>query len=180
MSAERYQCATCKKWHEGPEFSYAADVPDLYRDIPEAERKRRAQLTPDTCIIDGKYYFLRGVIEIPIIGRDQMMVLGVWVSQSEASYTKVMAAWDKPEQSSLAPTFGWLCTRLGFYPDTEHLKTMVHQREPGLRPWIELEPTDHPLAVDQREGMTWERACEIDQWVRHPNLRKGRGEFRTA
>lgn len=180
MSADRYQCATCKEWHDGPEFSYAAQAPDLYNDIPETERQHRCQLTPDTCIIDGKHHFLRGVIEVPIVGRDQVMVLGVWVSQSEASFAKVMAAWDKPEQASLAPTFGWLCTRLAFYPDTEHLKTMVHQREAGLRPWVELEPTDHPLAVDQREGITLERAHEIDHWVRHPNLRKARQSFPAA
>ena len=29
----------------------------------------------------------------------------------------------------------------------------VHQRPPGLRPTLELEPTDHPLAVHQREGI---------------------------
>jgi hypothetical protein len=37
----------------------------------------------------------------------------------------------------------------------------VHTRAVGLVPWIELEPTDHPLAVDQRTGITWERIREI-------------------
>jgi hypothetical protein len=33
------------------------------------------------------------------------------------------------------------------------LKTMVYHRALGLRPLVELEPTDHPLAVHQREGI---------------------------
>jgi hypothetical protein len=53
------------------------------------------------------------------------------------------------------------------YPDTLHLKTMVHTREPGRRPFIELDPTDHPLAVEQREGITWERVQEIAELVLH-------------
>jgi hypothetical protein len=32
------------------------------------------------------------------------------------------------------------------------LKTNVHTRARGLRPTVELEPTDHPLAVEQREA----------------------------
>jgi hypothetical protein len=31
----------------------------------------------------------------------------------------------------------------------------------GTRPHIELEPTDHPLAVEQRRGITVARVIEI-------------------
>lgn len=41
------------------------------------------------------------------------------------------------------------------------LKTMAHFRTNGLRPWIEVEPTDHPLAVDQCEGIRLAKAWEI-------------------
>jgi hypothetical protein len=37
----------------------------------------------------------------------------------------------------------------------------VHFRAGNQRPTIELEPTEHPLAVDQRTGITIERAWEI-------------------
>lgn len=45
--------------------------------------------------------------------------------------------------------------------ETVSLKTMVHPRADGIRPYIELEPTDHPLAVEFREGITMERVQEI-------------------
>lgn len=38
---------------------------------------------------------------------------------------------------------------------------MIHPRADGIRPYIELEPTDHPLAVEFREGITMERVQEI-------------------
>jgi hypothetical protein len=55
-----------------------------------------------------------------------------------------------------------LCTRIAYYSEnTLLLKTMAHFRRGGLRPTIELEPTDHPLAVDQREGISLARAWQI-------------------
>jgi hypothetical protein len=37
-----------------------------------------------------------------------------------------------------------------------------------VRPFIELEPTDHPLAIEQRTGISWERVREIAELVLHP------------
>ncbi|WP_308294565.1 hypothetical protein [Streptomyces sp. RKAG290] len=37
----------------------------------------------------------------------------------------------------------------------------------GRRPLIELEPTDHPLAVEQRNGITLDRVREIAEAVQH-------------
>ena len=48
-----------------------------------------------------------------------------------------------------------------FVPSTENLKTRVHLRDDGVRPYIELEPTNHPLAIAQRNGITVDRIAEI-------------------
>src|SRR6185369_9048794 len=63
--------------------------------------------------------------------------------------------------------FGWLNTRLRFYPDTLNPKTMVHLRSGYLRPRVEVEPTDHPLAVEQRRGITLARVREIATALLH-------------
>ncbi|MGL9623950.1 DUF2199 domain-containing protein [Bradyrhizobium sp. U531] len=44
-------------------------------------------------------------------------------------------------------------SELPLYPRTENLKTRLHLRN-GFRPYIELEPTDHPLALEQRLGIS--------------------------
>ena len=54
------------------------------------------------------------------------------------------------------------------YPATLHLKTHVHTRAVGQRPLIELEATEHPLAVEQRNGITMERVREIAAALLHP------------
>jgi len=56
---------------------------------------------------------------------------------------------------------------LPLYPSTENLKTRVHLRDNGVRPYIELEATDHPLAVEQRNGIAADRVAEIYAHYEH-------------
>ena len=44
-------------------------------------------------------------------------------------------------------------TAIPEYPDSTFLKASVHQRPVGERPLVELEQTDHPLAIHQRLGI---------------------------
>jgi hypothetical protein len=93
--------------------------------------------------------------------------VGVWVSLSRTSYERMIALWDQPGRESEPPYFGWLQTALPYQPSTLNLKTMVHTQPVGERPLIELEPTDHPLAVEQRGGITLARVQEIAERMRH-------------
>ena len=153
-----YQCSTCGEIHEGlPDIG--ADKPDMWWAIPEEERDQRINLTSDTCIIDDQSYFIRGVIEIPILNSADSFGFGVWVSQKKENFFTYLEKYDSAE---IGPFFGWLCTRLGCYEqDTISLKTMAHFQGSGQRPRIVLEPTEHPLAVDQHQGITLNRAWEI-------------------
>lgn len=153
-----YRCAVCGQLHDGlPDVG--VDRPDHWWGIPEEERSRRVRLTSDTCVIDDEDYFIRGVILLPIHDFPQPFGLGVWVSQKQENFDAYLHNFDSAD---IGPFFGWLCTRIHYYAaDTSLLKTMAHFRGGNLRPTIELEPTDHPLAVDQREGITLGKAWEI-------------------
>ncbi len=72
-----------------------------------------------------------------------------------------------PERVEEPPYFGWFSSRVPVYPDTLLLKTRVHSREVGIAPYIELEPTQHPLAIEQRQGITFDRAQEIMDQMQH-------------
>jgi len=76
-----YRCATCGNSHEGlPDMGFRWPEPCF--GVPEAERDSRIKATSDTCSIDDEAFFIRGIILIPIKGRDDHFGLGVWVSQS--------------------------------------------------------------------------------------------------
>lgn len=160
MTVFRFKCSRCDEWHEGMP-SFGADAPLYYYDVPEGERFERCELTSDTCVVDDEHFFVRGCIEIPVHGENEPFVWGVWVSLSENNFEEFTNLFGVPARDDHGPYFGWLSAYLKTYPDAENLKTHVHLRNDGVRPYIELEPTEHPLAVEQREGISVERVAEI-------------------
>ncbi|MFF2754441.1 DUF2199 domain-containing protein [Psychrobacillus sp. NPDC058041] len=158
-SLKGYTCNCCGEYHEELPTSYGSPAPVYYYDVAPEELNDRFELDDDLCIMDNEHFFIRGCIEIPITSTAEHLIWGAWVSLSEANFNKTNAHWDK--QELLEPMIGWLSTDLPCYPDTVNLKAMVHFRPNGIRPYIELEPTDHPLAVEYRIGVTIERVQEI-------------------
>ena len=165
-----FRCRSCNEVHEGiPAFGW--DWPIQYLEIPEGQRSQRCTLTSDTCVIDDEMFFIRGCLEIPVIGDDQVFSWGVWASLSPKNFEHFQELYSEPNRSHHGPFFGWLNSHIWLYPDTINLKTMVHLRNDGIRPFVELEPTDHPLAVEQRDGITLERVREIYESMVHPPRR---------
>src|SRR5437763_1422660 len=106
-----WTCSCCGKTYTGLPLDYAVIFPDYYagwrKGLPEDEIKERSHFTDDTCVVDNQYYFVRGVIEIPIIGfpADHFR-WGVWTSLSKKSFDEVMELWDK-DPRGYGPYFGW-------------------------------------------------------------------------
>ena len=164
--AFRFQCNRCGQFHEGVP-SFGADAPLTFYQVPEMHRAKRCDLGSDDCVIDGEHFFVRGCLEIPVLGEVDPLTWGVWVSLSKASHLQWVESFDLEHRSHIGPFFGWLNARLGPYPDTMNLKTRVHLRDGGIRPLLELEPTEHPLAREQREGISAERVAELFSAVVH-------------
>lgn len=155
-----FLCSGCGQVHRGmPALDAAA--PLSYYTVPQDEREARCQLDSDACVIDGREYYVRGCLEIPVHGESQPFSWGVWVSLSEASFRQWVESYEFGKRSHIGPFFGWLNAALKPYPDTVSLKTHVHLRDGFIRPFIELEPTDHPLAAEQREGISVQRVAEL-------------------
>jgi len=178
----QFKCACCEDLIEGiPTFGW--DKPRHYFDVPEERREEDVFLTEDLCVIADKFFFARGCIEIPVIGHEDPFIWGVWVSLSEKSFMEFQEILKVAERSHYGPYFGWLSTYLKMYPDTKGIKTRVHIRNNGIRPYIELEKNGHPLAVEQERGISLARVAEIyacmvhdqcppmPQWGAHPSDR---------
>ncbi|UJF28450.1 DUF2199 domain-containing protein [Planococcus sp. 107-1] len=163
-----YFCKTCGEYHAALPMSYGSPLPDYCLDIPEEERESRIEANDDLCNVDEEYFFIRGAIEIPVTGGDHPFIWNVWVSLSEANFDQTLEYWEtEGREQQLSSMFGWLSTSIPCYPETLELKTMVHTRSVGMIPFIELEPTDHPLAMEQRNGMTLDRIQKIAEELCH-------------
>ena len=159
-------CSTCGEVHRGMP-SFGTDAPQSYYAVPEEERESRCELGTDDCVIDGDSYFVRACVEIPVDGESEPFSWGVWVSLSEASFKQWIALFHEDKRSHIGPFFGWLNSWIKPYPDTMNIKTRVHLRDGGIRPLVELEPTEHPLAIEQREGISVQRVAEIYSQMVH-------------
>jgi hypothetical protein len=159
----RFTCTTCGAEHDLDEISFGTDAP-LQWDLLSEDERARSLLGGEQCEIEseeGHSFYIRGCLDIPIRGAGRAFTWGVWCSLSERSYHEIADHWEDSDRGSIGPHFGWLCTKVPGYPDTAFLKTMVRQRGVGVRPLVELEATEHPLAVDQREGIEEERLRSI-------------------
>jgi hypothetical protein len=153
--------------------SFGWDYPVQYLLIPEEERDSRIQLSSDTCVIDQKWFFVRGCLEIPVRDHEEPFSWGVWCSLSQANYERYQELFEQVDRQAGESFFGWLCSALPGFPDTQQLKTMVRVRPWPTRPFVELEPTSHPLAIDQRDGITVGQARELAERILHPRRAEG-------
>jgi hypothetical protein len=165
-----YECTGCGQYHVGmPSFGW--DWPAHYLGVPEAEREQRIVLTPDACVIDSQWFYVRGCLDVPVHGHRDPFTWGAWVSMSHDDFLAYAELHDAVNREPGARFVGWLSTAIPGYPDTTNMPAALNIRPWPTRPFIELKPTAHPLAVEQREGITPVRVQEIAERVMHPPAR---------
>jgi hypothetical protein len=142
-----------------PTFGW--DYPLAYLYVPTDKRAEDVFLTSDLCVISDTWFYVRGCLEIPVHGSNDPFIWGVWASLSEPSFMEFQDLLGTVKRAHFGPYFGWLSASIDLYPETENLKSLVYLRNDGIRPYIELEPTDHPLALEQKNGITIDRVAEI-------------------
>lgn len=162
-----WRCRACEQEHLG--------LPDLACGKPEqwpgSEDKApngdldgldRSFLSEDFCVLAGEHFFVRAVLELPIVGgRGDSFGIGVWSTLSLKNFELYLQTFDSGEQAGLGPWFGWFSNRINGYPDALNLKCQVYPLSGSKRPLIELEATGHPLFIEQQHGITFDRVLEI-------------------
>lgn len=162
MEPFTFTCPCCGKAIVGlPDLGYEA--PAFYSDLPEAERAQRATLTSDLCAVDDEFFFIRALCQVPIEAAEQDFGWGVWVSLSQENYRRYKESFHDSDQSNLGAMFGWFSNRLPDYPDTLSLQTTVVPQDGNQRPLVYINDVhaDHPLFVEQREGISQAKLAKI-------------------
>jgi hypothetical protein len=163
-----WTCRCCARQYATLPLDFACDAPTYWGQLSEEEQKQ-AFLSSDVCVI-GEDRFIRGCLELPVQGREERFVWGVWASLSQASLQRAYELWDAPEIPPDEPArFGWFSNELKtvYGVSTLNLKTSVRFRSGNLRPLMEVESPDHPLAREQAEGITIARVQEIAAALLH-------------
>lgn len=169
----RWSCPTCGGEHPELPFGFESPTPAHLFAIPETERERRVVSGPGWHEVDGRVAYVHGEIEIPLV-RTSGVARGVGTEAEDVPDALIWAAWVALDPAALAEHracspfeardaswLGRLDTVIPTHPDTLGLRVLLHAPRPGRRPFIELEPTDHPLAREQWNGIELDRVREI-------------------
>jgi hypothetical protein len=161
MPPDSYICATCGESHEGLPFSFAADFPDMYANLSREEQESRAVVSSDQCIIEEKWFFLRGCLEIPIIGQSEPFLWGVWASIHEEVFDEISDSWElQGRENTKGPFKGRLANAIQDYSETLNLKLKIVIQPAGTRPLFYIEESDHPLVQEQKHGISYQLAMD--------------------
>lgn len=153
-------CETCGLAHDGELFELAYLRPDAVVAMTDDERAQRVRESNDICRIDKSRFFLRGTLPLPVHDRPDGYMLGVWVEVSEASFARIYALWNDADQAFEPPFEATLANEVRHHPGSIGQPVALQLTGPKTRPSVFLVDQGYPLAVEQREGISFHRATE--------------------
>lgn len=162
-----FTCRACGQFHDELPLRFGPPAPALWYTIPEDEREERCLLSSDQCVVDRQRFFMVGNLELPIVGSTEKFSWDAWVELNQADFERACDLWDAPGRESEPPYSGTLATLLPDYPETVNLNVSIQTRPVGLRPFIEVRTLDHPLAAEQRQGITLDRVQRFSEIILH-------------
>jgi hypothetical protein len=161
MSDPSFVCATCGQRHSGLPTDYGFRLPDDVHELGYIEQYQRSRSNADLCTLDEQRYFFRGVIPVPFVGSDEEFYWGVWVEVEKEDHDAYIRGFD--EDMSDHPRFvARLANDIPGYGGTKDLEVEVQFQSESARPSFHFpEAVSHPLAHEQREGITQKRHHDI-------------------
>jgi hypothetical protein len=163
-----FLCRVCGRRHVLP-LSYSVKAPHAATLIPPEQIESRIVMTAEQCVIDGRDFYLRGRIPVPIHGIEQPFIWGVWAEISPKTFLRAQQLWKTPGREAEPPFPGWLNSEILPYGDTLNLELSIRTQPVGRRPHFFVTDADHPLAIEQREGITLERIERLAEAILHPS-----------
>ena len=162
--ANGYRCPTCGCWSEGMPTHWNLPLPDPVSGIPPSERQGRVEETVvgELLAVDDEHFFIRANLEFPIAGSEELLSYTCWMSLSRRNATRQLEHWfTEGRERTLEPMVGYLSNELAGFPGSFLHVARIHTQPVGVRPSMEPEPTDHPLARAYRDGVSLELVRQL-------------------
>ncbi len=164
----RWHCRQCDTAHGWP-FVLGAGAPDLWphgqAHAPNSALRLDGDfLSKDFCVLAGRYFMVRAVLAIPVIGLADPFHFACWTTLSRTHFEEYVAAFVSGSHEEEGLWSGWLCNRLLGYGEGSELPAVWVQPRasiPRQRPLLWLQDGSHPLGLAQDSGISAERVLEI-------------------
>jgi len=151
----RFKCGSCDAWHVGvPNWHFGG--PDAVTAMAPAERAQRAAREGDAIVVDEKFCFVLALLELPVQGMPEPYAWGVWVNIRGRDVASFVELYNDEHRPAGATFEGRLGNSIPGYPETRNLPVRLVVRPFPTRPLAEVVDDTHPLAHDQRAGVSQE------------------------
>ena len=155
-----FKCA-CGQVHEGaPNYGFTA--PDSFMAQPEKVRAaavHRRDLCAYETTSGERLYFARALLALPIQGRDDPFMWGIWVQLGFEDYQKYLDAYERADAQFRFEVR--IANTLPFYPETAGLPALLVPRSGRQLATVQLAPGTHRLSLDFNEGLDLLVAAKI-------------------
>lgn len=157
----------CEYHFEGFDTGCGFDFVRHVNAMSEKERSKKLQIGNGFAILDGKHFFVQGNIFLRVNDGepDEAFAWTVWVKVTPESFNTIVEHWETPGREDIVPSQpGILCSAfIPSYPKTLNMEVGVYTIQLGQPLFIILTASDHPLSVEQRNGITRARREEIER-----------------
>jgi hypothetical protein len=154
-------CSTCGKSHPKEETELVLTLPGPIFDLTADERDARCDFSDDVCALDRSRFFVRGLLPLPVHGRDHPYRIGLWAEVAPAAFERICRLWSDPKQADEPPIPAILANDVPTLPSSVGVEVDIRLTGPTTRPDFILKPSDHPLSLEQRRGIDAHRALEF-------------------
>jgi hypothetical protein len=134
--------------------------PDEAAAIPPEDRPRLLQENDDLCIIEGKRFFIRGLLPLPVEARKSTYCVGLWVEVSQAAFERIYDLWESEHQRNEQPFAASIANEIPIARGSLGLPAELRLAGPGTRPEVFLKTSDHSLYIEQIGGIDAHRTSE--------------------
>jgi hypothetical protein len=150
-----FACVECGQIHSGwPALAFSS--PANYHELKEEERENIAEIDSDFCTItypDQTDRFIRVSLTQLVNDAQEDLEYGLWVSLSEKSFENYRENYNN--DNHITEYFGWLCSRIPEYENTQSIPTTVVTQAGNQRPIIyPHKDHDHPFVQDYYQGIS--------------------------
>ena len=153
-------CAECGHEHPPEELELSFRRPDIVASLQAEELQARVQENKDLCVLDGKKFFIRALLPLPVADRERPYNVGLWVEVSQPTFERVYELWDEDDQAEEPAFHAEIANDIRIHPPACGLSASLSLTGPKTRPIVSLSPAEHPLVGEQSRGITAHRAAQ--------------------
>lgn len=158
LRGAEWTCNSCEQPHIGM-FDIASLSPDPWPHPRDYEPNSALRLdgdflSEDFCVIDGTFFLVRCVLEIPVHGLADKFAYGCWGSLKRENFETYVDGFDSGTYAGQGPWWSWLCNRLRPYAEgDDSVGCWLSPQLGRQRPTLRVDDADHALAIAQEEGV---------------------------